>query len=34
MLLHQIEANQSTIIRSQKLIARPDTVLAEPGDSV
>lgn len=34
MLLHQIEANQRTIIRSQKLIARLDSLLAKLGDSV
>ena len=31
MLLEQIEANQSTIIRSQVLIARLDSLLAKLG---
>jgi len=34
MLLHQIEANQGAIIRSQKLTARPDAVPAKPRDSI
>ena len=33
MLLQQIEASQSTIIRSQHSIARPDSLLAKLGHS-
>jgi hypothetical protein len=32
ILLHQIEANQSTIMRSQRLIARLNSLLAKLGD--
>jgi hypothetical protein len=34
MLLHQIEASQSTIIRSRELIGRLDSLLVKLGDSV
>jgi hypothetical protein len=34
MLLQQIEANQSTIIRSQNLISRLDSLLAKLGSGV